>query len=144
MMKNTIILLSVFFSIHCFSQDKAFINSLTPIYPGCEKSSDLQKCFRLHVGNLVLAELKKSDVQLTEGKILIEIHLRIEKTGKATILQSKMGTPEIEKITRAAIAKMPLVDPLKNANNENTTSSLAFYVVLVKNKKTHLYELLEN
>jgi len=141
-MKNIILSISFFIiTSNAFSQSKEFINSLTPIYPGCENSTDKSKCFSTAVGNLIIAEFNKNGANRGE-KIQIELLIRSEIDGKSSILRIKNNDAEVIKLAKLALEKLPLIKPLKSQSGKNVTSSKGFFVTLVRNKKENKYELL--
>lgn len=91
-MKNILHLCLLIISINAFCQNeqfsKAFINSLTPTYPGCENADDQSKCYHLGVGNLIVTELNKAK-NIKDDKIQVELSLRTESDGKTTVLKAK-------------------------------------------------------
>lgn len=146
-MKKLLYLLLFFVSGPAFSQNEkfspAFINLLTPTYPGCENASDKSKCYHIGVGNLIVEELNRTH-SYTDEKIQVELLLKTEADGKTTVSKVKHQNPEVVKAVRLALSKMPLVKPLKSkTTGKNEVSSSSFFCDCNQEQKTPLRVVLQ-
>jgi hypothetical protein len=120
-----------------------YINKSTPIYPNCENSANKSECFQSSIGELILKELNESNKlnSIYVNKIQIELLIRVESTGKSTILRLTTKNKDIEKIAKTALEKLPIITPIySEQDKEFKTSSQGFYVII--SKKNNYFELI--
>jgi hypothetical protein len=146
-MKNLLCFMLLIASVSAFSQNEkfstAFINRLTPTFPGCENAADQSKCYHIGVGNLIVAELNKT-AAIKDEKIQVQLLLKTESDGKTTVMRVKHKNPEVVETVQIALSKLPLITPLKSkTTGKNEVSSDSFFVTAIRNKQQQ-YELFYN
>ncbi len=146
-MKKLLIIIFCSNFLTSFSQEKSyldFINNMTPVFPGCEKSEDKSLCYNTNFGNLIIAQINEENTrkQIDISRIEIELLIRTEANGKSTILKSKTKDTLIQKLVDSALEKIPLVQPLySETTKEYVTSSQGLIVVIHKNIRDNIFEL---
>jgi hypothetical protein len=147
--KNNIpfFLLLILLSFNIYSQEKTFLdymNEMTATFPGCENTFDKDECFRRSVGEIILNDFNNPEnLKITKSiKNTIEIKLliRCEVSGETTILEINSKIKEVDSIVNESLKKLPQIQPIVS-QFEPKTSSIGFYVILEKNSKTNLFEL---
>lgn len=148
MKKIFFLIFSLLMSFNTFSQENSmldYINTKTPTYPNCENSPNKSECFQTSIGELILKELNESNKlnAIYVDKIEIELLIRVESTGKSTILRLTTKQKDIEKIAKKALEKLPIITPIySEQDKESKTSSQGFYILI--SKRNNSFELINS
>ena len=84
----------------------------SPVWPGCENSENVKKCFNQKLSQHVQAnyEYPKDDAgEYVRGKVTVSFE--IDETGKVNVLSVKGKKPEVNEAAKAMLLKIPKMKP---------------------------------
>lgn len=118
-MKRLFVIAFLFVTAVGFSQEgvkveknKVTIKQTPPVWPGCEKSADVKKCFNQKLMTHIRENYKypKNDAgEYVRGKVTIK--LEINEKGEAVIKSLEGDKPEVKAAVRNMIEAMPKMKP---------------------------------
>ena len=142
-------ILLFFLTINSFCQKKTyldFMNEHEPTFPSCVNAIDKGKCYKMTIGKIIVKDLnaEENHEKLNEINQIIEIKLRIrsEVSGESTILGIDSKNKNIDEIVLNSLKKLPKVQPVISKENRKVSTFNEFYVIVKKNMKTKLFELI--